>query len=179
MAQLPIGYRHAGYLQLSLRRPRDTCGLRTRQRTDVDPPRFLPAPNCHRRGHIVSPPPGRYLVFSLSRCVLSAVNRRMCRGCRVRCSRVWRGGARGSPRTDRCAGACSTTASAPRSRSPSRSRASSCRSACGAKSRRSSSSRTDRRASSTSTFSSPSENVRSCSLSLRAYFCRIRVDTVT
>jgi len=26
------------------------CGLRTRPRTDVDPPRFLPPSNCHRRG---------------------------------------------------------------------------------------------------------------------------------
>jgi len=28
----------------------------------VDPPRFLPPSNCHRLGHIVSPPPGRYLL---------------------------------------------------------------------------------------------------------------------
>ena len=41
MAQLPISYRHAGCLQLSHRRPPEMCGLRTRQRTDVDPPRFL------------------------------------------------------------------------------------------------------------------------------------------
>ena len=40
------------------------CGLRTRPRRDVDPPRFLPPSNCHRRrGHVVSPPPGRYLVY--------------------------------------------------------------------------------------------------------------------
>ena len=59
-----LGYRHAGCLQLSHRRPSEMCGLRTHPRTDVDPPRF-----CHRRtaigsgGHIVSPPPGRYLVL--------------------------------------------------------------------------------------------------------------------
>ena len=54
-----LGYRHAGCLQLSHRRPPEMCGLRTRPRTDVDPPRLLPPSNCHRRrGHIVSPPPG-------------------------------------------------------------------------------------------------------------------------
>ena len=36
-----IGYRHAGCLQLSHRRPPEMCGLRTRPRTDVNPPRFL------------------------------------------------------------------------------------------------------------------------------------------
>ena len=36
-----LGYMHAGCLQLSHRRPPETCGLRTRPRTDVDPPRFL------------------------------------------------------------------------------------------------------------------------------------------
>ena len=36
-----LGYRHAGWLQLSHRRPPGMCGLRTRPRTDVDPPRFL------------------------------------------------------------------------------------------------------------------------------------------
>jgi len=36
------GYRHAGCLQLSHRRPPEMCGLRTRPRTDVDPPGFLP-----------------------------------------------------------------------------------------------------------------------------------------
>jgi len=56
-----LGYRHVGCLQLSHRRPPEMCGLWTRPRTDVDPPRFLPASNCYRRGHIVSPPPGRYL----------------------------------------------------------------------------------------------------------------------
>ena len=59
-----LGYRHAGCLQLSRRRPPEMHGLRTRPRTDVDPPRILPPSNCHRRGggHIVSPPPVRYLV---------------------------------------------------------------------------------------------------------------------
>ena len=45
-----LGYRHADCLQLSHRRPPEMCGLRTRPRTDVDPPRFLPPSNCHRRG---------------------------------------------------------------------------------------------------------------------------------
>ena len=45
-----LGYRHAGCLQLSHLRPPEMCGLRTRPRTDVDPPRFLPPSNCHRRG---------------------------------------------------------------------------------------------------------------------------------
>ena len=36
-----LGYRHAGCLQLSHRRPPEMGGLRTRPRTDVDPPRFL------------------------------------------------------------------------------------------------------------------------------------------
>ena len=45
-----LGYRHAGCLQLSHRRPPGMCGLRTRPRTDVDPPRFLPPSNRHRRG---------------------------------------------------------------------------------------------------------------------------------
>ena len=53
-----LGNRHAGCLQLSHRRPPEMCGLRTRPPTDVDPPRFLPPSNCHRRGHIVSPSPG-------------------------------------------------------------------------------------------------------------------------
>ena len=59
-----LGYRHAGCLQLSHRRPPEMCGRRTLPRTDVDPPRFLPPSNCHRRGggHIVSPATGRYLV---------------------------------------------------------------------------------------------------------------------
>jgi len=33
-----LGYRHAGCLQLSHRRPPEICGRRTRLRTDVDPP---------------------------------------------------------------------------------------------------------------------------------------------
>jgi len=37
------------------------CGLRTRPRTDVDPPRFLDRTSVGG-GHIVSPPPARYLV---------------------------------------------------------------------------------------------------------------------
>ena len=61
-----LGYRHAGCLQLSHRRPPEMCGLRTRPRTDVDPPRFLPPSNFHLRGHIVSPPPGRHLLCCLS-----------------------------------------------------------------------------------------------------------------
>jgi len=36
-----LGYRHAGCLQLSHRRPSEMCGQRTRPRTDVDPSRFL------------------------------------------------------------------------------------------------------------------------------------------
>ena len=36
-----LSYRHAGCLQLSHRRPPEMCGLRTRPRTDVDPPRFF------------------------------------------------------------------------------------------------------------------------------------------
>jgi len=36
-----LGYRHAGCLQLSHHRPPEMCGLRTRPRTDVDPPRFV------------------------------------------------------------------------------------------------------------------------------------------
>jgi len=41
-----LGYTHGGCLQLSHRRPPEMCGLRTRPRTDVDPPRFLPPSNC-------------------------------------------------------------------------------------------------------------------------------------
>ena len=36
-----LGYRHAGCLQLSHRRPPEMCGLWIRPRTDVDLPRFL------------------------------------------------------------------------------------------------------------------------------------------
>ena len=49
-----LGYRHAGCLQLSHRRPPEMCGLRTRPRTDVDPPRFLDRSAIGGR-HIVSP----------------------------------------------------------------------------------------------------------------------------
>ena len=49
-----LGFRHAGCLQLSHRRPPEMCRLRTRPRTDVDPPRFLPPSNYHRRGGISS-----------------------------------------------------------------------------------------------------------------------------
>ena len=45
-----LGYGHAGCPQRCHRRPPAMCGLRTRPRTDVDPPRFLPPSNCHRRG---------------------------------------------------------------------------------------------------------------------------------
>ena len=57
-----LGYRHAGCLQLSHRRPSEMCGLRTRPHTDVDPPRVeLPSAAGE---HIVSPPPvGRYRVW--------------------------------------------------------------------------------------------------------------------
>ena len=41
VAQLPIGYRHAGCPQLSHRQPPEMWGLRTHPRTGVDPPRFL------------------------------------------------------------------------------------------------------------------------------------------
>ena len=55
-----LSYRHAGCLQLSHRRPPEMCGLRTRPRTDVDPPRVeLPS-----AGGISSlRPRGRYLVI--------------------------------------------------------------------------------------------------------------------
>ena len=36
-----LGYRHTGCLQLSHRRPREMCGLRTCPWTDIDLPRFL------------------------------------------------------------------------------------------------------------------------------------------
>ena len=44
------------------RRPPQMCGLRTRLRTDVDPPRFLLPSYCHRRGAYRLAAPGRYLV---------------------------------------------------------------------------------------------------------------------
>ena len=49
-----LGYGHAGCLQLSYHQPPEMCGLRTQPRTDVDPPRFLPPSNCHRRGRGIS-----------------------------------------------------------------------------------------------------------------------------
>ena len=82
-----LGYRHAGCLQLSHRRPPETCGLRTRPRTDVDPPRFLdpwrpdwrqrdmPPSNCHRRGAYRLAAPGAITCWSrasASRCWLAA-----------------------------------------------------------------------------------------------------------
>ena len=48
-----LGYRHAGCLQPSHRRPPQMCGLRTRPRTDVNPP-SISGSNCHRRGRISS-----------------------------------------------------------------------------------------------------------------------------
>ena len=61
-----LGYRHAGCLQLSHRRPPEICGLRNRPRTDVDPSRFLIGDETilHRRTAIgkgayrLAPPPG-------------------------------------------------------------------------------------------------------------------------
>ena len=64
-----LGYRHAGCLQLSHRRPQAMCGLRTRPRTDVDPPRFLPPSNCRQRGAYCLATPGaipsKITVYSL------------------------------------------------------------------------------------------------------------------
>ena len=51
-------YRHAGCLQLSHHRLPEMCGLWTRPRTDVDPPRFMDRTAIGGGGHIVSPPPG-------------------------------------------------------------------------------------------------------------------------
>jgi len=44
-----LGYRHAGCLQLSHRRPPETCGQRTRPRTDVDPPQCQCQYQCQCR----------------------------------------------------------------------------------------------------------------------------------
>ena len=69
-----LGYMHAGCLHQPPPATRG-CGLLTRPRMDVDPPQFcrywwpdwrqndMPPWNCHRRGHVVSLPPGRYLVI--------------------------------------------------------------------------------------------------------------------
>ena len=44
-----LGYKHAGCLQLSQRRPPEMCRLQTRPRTDVDPLRVeLPAAGAYR-----------------------------------------------------------------------------------------------------------------------------------
>ena len=59
-----LGFRHAGCLQLSHRRPPEMCRLRTRPRTDVDPPRFLPPSNCHRREGISSHRPRGDTLFT-------------------------------------------------------------------------------------------------------------------
>ena len=59
-----LDYKHAGCLQLGHCRPPEMCGLRTRPRTDVDPPRFLDRTAIGGGGrHIVSPPPARYLAI--------------------------------------------------------------------------------------------------------------------
>jgi len=59
-----LGYSHAGCLQLSHRLPPEMRGLRTRPRTDVDPPRFLDRTaigggisSRRRRGRYLVPPP--------------------------------------------------------------------------------------------------------------------------
>jgi len=56
-----LGYRHAGCLQLSHRRPPQMCGLRTRPRTDVDPPRFLDRTAIGGAYRLAAP--GRYLII--------------------------------------------------------------------------------------------------------------------
>ena len=60
-----LGYRHAGCLQLSHRRPPEMCGLRTRPRTDVDRPPFLDRTAIGGGRHIVSPSPGDTLLYYL------------------------------------------------------------------------------------------------------------------
>ena len=60
-----LGYRHAGSLQLSHRRPPQMCGLRTRPRTDVDPPRFLDRTAIGGAYRLAVP--GRYLVVNRER----------------------------------------------------------------------------------------------------------------
>ena len=57
-----LGYRYAACLQLSHHQPPEMCGLRTHLQTDIDPPHSLDQ-TLDRRGHIVSPPLGRYFVF--------------------------------------------------------------------------------------------------------------------
>jgi len=48
-----LGYRHAGCLQLSPCRPPEMCGLWTRRRTNVDPPRVELPSSRHPRGDIL------------------------------------------------------------------------------------------------------------------------------
>jgi len=62
-----LGYRHAGCLQLSHRRPSEMYGLRTRPRMDLDPPQFLDRTAIVRR-HIDSPHPGRCFVYIVTPC---------------------------------------------------------------------------------------------------------------
>ena len=61
-----LRHRHAVCLQLSHRRPSEMCGLRTRPQTDTDPPPFFDR-TAIGGGHIVSPPPGRYLATTSTR----------------------------------------------------------------------------------------------------------------
>ena len=64
-------------------RPPEICGLRTRPRTDVDPPRVeLPSA---ARGHIVSPPPGAITCLIRTRWSLGLG--RVCRAERAPCRR--------------------------------------------------------------------------------------------
>jgi len=79
MAQLP--YRHAGCLQLSHCRPTEVCGLRTRPRTDVDPPRVeLPSaggissrrPRGDNLLRSISITEGRLLLFNMWNCSLQS-----------------------------------------------------------------------------------------------------------
>ena len=56
-----LGYRRAGCLQLSHRRPPEMCVLRTRPQTDVDPPRFLPS--ARWEAYRLAAPSGQYLVL--------------------------------------------------------------------------------------------------------------------
>ena len=84
-----LGYRHVGCLQLSHRRPPEMCGLRTRPRTDVDPPRFLPPSNCRRRGtYRLAALLVRYLVSYCEQRVISicSCNSSVKLGIRVRAS---------------------------------------------------------------------------------------------
>ena len=54
--------------------PPEMCGLRTRPRTDVDPPRFLPPSNCHRRrGGISSRRPRADTLYCITHVVHSRI----------------------------------------------------------------------------------------------------------